>query len=197
MLIIGLTGSIGMGKSTAAQILRGFGLPVHNADRAVHDLLKKGGAAVRRVGKLFPAVIRRNAVDRAMLGRTVFHNPRKLRQLEKILHPLVRKTERVFLQKARRRKSPAVILEIPLLFETGAEKRCDLTLCVTAPKAVQKKRVLKRPGMTEAKFRAILKCQMPDREKRRRVDYVIGTGKSVADTRRQLQKTLEGLGLRV
>jgi dephospho-CoA kinase len=196
MLIIGLTGGIGMGKSTAAAILSAFGLPVHNADHAVHDLLRKGGKAVRPVAKLFPESLQGGAIDRAILGKIVFGKPARLRKLEKILHPLVQKAECDFLRRARREKAVAAVLEIPLLFETGAEKRCDVTLCVAAPKAVQKARVLKRKGMTPARFRAIVALQMPAAEKRRRADYVVRTGVGRADTKRQLRKIVLGLGAR-
>jgi dephospho-CoA kinase len=193
MLVIGLTGGIGMGKSTAAKILRGFRLPVHNADQAVHNLLRKGGKAVRPVARLFPDTFKRGAIDREILGRDIFHRPQKLKKLEKILHPLVQQIEREFLRAAHKRKTPAAILEIPLLFETGAERRCDVTLCVTAPKAIQKARVIRRPGMNNARFKAILARQMTDSEKRRRADYIIRTGKGYADTKKQLRKILAQL----
>ncbi|MDD5585831.1 MAG: dephospho-CoA kinase [Alphaproteobacteria bacterium] len=188
LMVLGLTGSIGMGKSTAANILRGFGLSVYSADAAVHALLKRGGKAVKPVARLFPGTLKKGAIDRDLLGRTVFAAPGKLRRLEQILHPLARAAERSFLAKARKEGARAAVLEIPLLFETKAEKRCGATLCVTATKAVQKRRVMKRPGMTAAKFRAILKQQMPDREKRRRADYVINTAKGQAATRRALAR---------
>ncbi len=185
-LIIGLTGSIGMGKSTAAKVLSGFGLPVHNADAAVHALLSPGSAAVKPVARLFPNALKRGGIDRALLGKEVFGAPKKLKELEGILHPLVGKKEREFLRRAQKDRAPAVVLDIPLLFETGAEARCDVTLCVTASKIVQKERVLKRHGMDAARFRAILKQQMPDKEKRSRADFVINTSKGMADTKRQL-----------
>jgi dephospho-CoA kinase len=186
MLIIGLTGGIGMGKSTAAKILRGFGLPVYNADHAVHALLKKGGKGVKPVARLFPESEKRGAINRTILGQMVFHHHAKLKQLEKILHPLVRDMEKSFLQKARREKAAAAILEIPLLFETGAQKRCDYTLCVTAARTIQKTRVMNRPGMTEARFNAIVKRQLPDKIKRKMADFVVHTGKSYLDTKQQL-----------
>jgi dephospho-CoA kinase len=191
MIIIGLTGSIGMGKSTAAKILGRMGLPVYHADRAVHDLLRRGGKAVKPVAKLFPESLKKGAIDRRILGVVVFGNARKLKKLETILHPLARHAERDFLKRSRRQKAPAAVLEIPLLFETGGEKRCDIVLAVTAPHKTQKARVFARPGMTDAKFKAILARQMPDRIKRRRADYVIYTGKGYADTRKQLRQVLE------
>jgi dephospho-CoA kinase len=188
MLIVGLTGGIGMGKSTVAKILSDFGLPVHSADQAVHALLGPGGKAVKHVAKLFPEALNKDSIDRRTLGKLVFGHPKKLKALELILHPLVHQTEKAFLAEAKRNKSPAVILEIPLLFETKAEKRCDIVLCVTAPKAVQRARVMRRRGMTEARFKAIVAQQMPDAEKRARADYVIPTGTSYAVTRKRLRK---------
>ena len=190
MLIIGLTGGIGMGKSAAARILKRMGLPVYHADRAVHDLLRKNGNAVKPVARAFPEALRRGAIDRAVLGPLVFGQPRKLKRLEKILHPLVQEAEKAFLKNARRMEAPAAVLEVPLLFETGGEKRCDTVLCVTAPRVVQRARVLARPGMTEAKLKAILKRQMPDKQKRAKADYVIHTGASYADTRQQLRRVM-------
>lgn len=187
-LVIGLTGSIGMGKSTAAKILGSFDLPVFCADTAVHALLAPGGKAVKPAARLFPGAAKDRGIDRKALGREAFASAAKLQRLEKILHPLVRRAEKEFINKAKKSKTPAVVLEIPLLFETGADKLCDVTLCVSAPRTVQKKRVLGRAGMTPARFRAILKRQMPDRTKRRRADFVVGTGKGYADTRRQLQR---------
>ncbi|MDD3370251.1 MAG: dephospho-CoA kinase [Alphaproteobacteria bacterium] len=196
MIIVGLTGGIGMGKSTVAKMLRDFGFPVYSADKAVHSVLKMGGAAVEAVAKAFPDTLRRGGIDRKRLGLAVAGNPRKLRQLEKIVHPLIRKSERLFLQKARAAKAPAVVLEIPLLFETGAQKRCDVTLCVSAPRAVQKARVLARPGMDEKKFRAFLARQMPDAQKRKMADYVVPTGVSVANTKKALSALIGKMGLR-
>ncbi len=195
MTVIGLTGSIGMGKSTAAQTLRELGLPIYSADDAVHALLKKNGRAVAPVARLFPHTLKRGAIDRALLGQTVFGQPEALRKLEKIIHPLLRSAERAFLQKARQDKARAAVLEIPLLFETGAEQRCDITLCVTAPRAMQKARVLARPGMTEQRLRDILARQMPDAEKRQKADYVVPTGKGIEATKKHLQKLLGKLSL--
>ncbi len=196
MVIIGLTGGIGMGKSTAAKILSGFGLPVYNADEAIHELLGKGGAGVKPVAQLFPEARKRSAIDRKILGKLVFGHPHKLKRLENILHPLVQKVEQKFLRAVRKRNIQAAILEIPLLFETGADKRCDFAICVTAPKSVQKARVMKRPGMTPARFKAILSHQMSDREKRKRADLVIDTGKGIADTKKQLTYILSQLNLK-
>ena len=193
MLVIGLTGSIGMGKSTVAGLLRRMGYPMYSADAAVHNTLKKGGKAVAPVARLFPETLKRGGIDRKLLGRAVFGQAKELRQLEQIIHPLLRRRERAFLQQARKAKARAAILEIPLLFETGAEKRCDITFCVTAPRAIQKARVLARPGMSEEKLRAILKRQMPNAEKCRKADYIIPTGKGLEITRKRLQKLMDGL----
>lgn len=176
MRILGLTGSIGMGKSTAAAMFRHDGIAVHDADAVVHDLLGRGGAAVPAVAQAFPEAVRDGAVDRKALGALVFGKPEALRRLEAILHPLVRRRMRRFLQQAGRRGDRLVVLDIPLLFETGGERFCDAVAVVSAPQLLQRQRVLARPGMTEKKFAAILAAQMPDREKRRRADQVVPTG---------------------
>lgn len=190
MLVIGLTGGIGMGKSTAAKILCGFGLPIYHADKSVHALLRKGSKAVKPAARLFPEALKNGAINRKILARLVFCCPTKLKQLENILHPLVQQIEGKFLSKARKQKARGAVLEIPLLFETGGQKRCDIVVCVTAPRAIQKARVMKRFHMTEARFKAILKRQMPDGKKRKKADYVVHTGKSYADTKCQLERIL-------
>ncbi len=195
MKVIGLTGGIGMGKSTVAKILCGFGFPIYSADEAVRDVLKKGGAAVEPVAKLFPQTKKRGGIDRGLLAEAVFGKPEELEKLEKIVHPLIAKAERAFLKKARKDKALAAILEIPLLFETGAEAQCDIVLCVSAPPGVRKSRVMARSGMTEARFRAIVKRQMPHAEACNRADYVIPTGESVAETKKYLRGAFEKLGL--
>ncbi len=194
-LIIGLTGSIGMGKSTAAKILRQFGLPVHNADAVVHDLLRRGGAAVKPVAKLFPESLKNGGIDRAILGQSVFNDTSRLRKLEAILHPLVQKSEKKLLQSARAQGLPAIVLEIPLLFETGSDSRCDVTICVSAPAFIQRARVLARPGMTLKKFRAIRALQMSDADKRRRADFIVPTGEGVAVTRKALRLIISELSI--
>lgn len=186
MVILGLTGSIGMGKTTAANMLRRLGVPVHDADATVHRLLGRGGAAVPLVEAAFPGVVRDGAVDRAALGRRVFDDPEALRRLEAILHPLVRRAERRFLARSAAARVPIVVLDIPLLFETGAERRCDATIVVTAPRFVQRARVLRRPGMTAARLAAIEARQMPDAEKRRRADFIVRTGRDRRATLRAL-----------
>jgi dephospho-CoA kinase len=184
--VVGLTGSIGMGKTTAAAVLRRLGLPVHDADAAVHRLMARGGAAVDQVAAAFPGVERDGAIDRSLLGAKVLGNDAELKRLEAILHPLVRAEARAFLAKQARLHRPLAVLDIPLLFETGGDALCDAVIVVSAPPAVQRARVLARPGMTEAKMQAILARQMPDAEKRRRADFVVQTGLSKGHSLRQL-----------
>ncbi|MBI5164319.1 MAG: dephospho-CoA kinase [Magnetospirillum sp.] len=186
MTILGLTGSIGMGKSTAAAMLRRFGLPVHDADATVHRLLGAGGAAVAAVEAAFPGVTVANAIDRAALADRVFGHPEALRSLEAILHPLVRAAETAFLRRHRRRRTPLVVLDIPLLFETGGEARCDAVAVVTCPAFLQEQRVQRRPGMTRGRLAAIRAQQMPDAEKRRRATFVIPSGLGRRETLRRL-----------
>jgi len=174
--IVGLTGSIGMGKSTAAHALRGLGIPVHDADAEVHRLLREDAATIQAVEAAFPGVVRDGAVDRAALGRRVFGDPAALKQLETILHPRVGEAEKRFLQRARIARAPVVVLDIPLLFETGGDDRCDAVVVVSAPPFVQAGRVLHRPNMTRERLAAILARQMPDAQKRRRADFIIPTG---------------------
>jgi dephospho-CoA kinase len=192
-IVIGLTGSIGMGKSTTARILKSMGFPVHSADRAIHKTLQREGKGVKQVARLFPEAMKKNAINRKRLGEIVFAEPAKLKKLEKILHPYAERTAQQFITGAAKKKAKAIVLEIPLLFETKAEKFCDITICVTAPRRIQKERVLKRRGMTKAKFHAILKRQLPDKEKRRRADYVIDTSKSYTNTKKQLIEALNDI----
>jgi len=176
VIVIGLTGSVAMGKTTAARVLRRLGVPVHDADREVHRLLGPGGAAVEAVAAAFPGVKRGRAIDRAALGRLVFADADALKRLEEILHPLVRGAERRFLARARRQRRPLVVLDIPLLLETGGEKRVDQVVVVSAPRRIQIARVMSRPGMTAARLAGVEARQMSDAEKRRRADLVIATG---------------------
>ena len=176
MVILGLTGSIGMGKSAAARAFRRLGVPVHDADKAVHALLAEGGEAVAAVAEAFPGVVRDGAVDRQALARRVFDDDDALARLEDLLHPLVRRSEQRFLKAARAHGRRVVVLDIPLLFETGGEDRCDAVVVVSAPAFVQAQRVLKRPGMTRKRLESILARQMPDAEKRRRADFIVPTG---------------------
>ena len=193
MLILGLTGSIGMGKSTAAGMLRQLGVPVHDADASVHRLMAKGGAAVPQIAALFPEAVRDGRVDRGLLGQAVFGDAAALRRLESVLHPLVRRCSEQFLRRQARRRRWLAVLDIPLLYETDAVGRCDAVLVVSAPAWLQRQRVLARPGMTAERFAAIAAQQMPDREKRRNADYVVETGLSKRNTLCQLQAVLEDM----
>ena len=182
MRILGLTGSVGMGKSTAAAMLRRMGVPVYDADAAVHRMMRRGGSAVAAVAAAFPGVERNGAVDRAALGQRVFGDEEAMKRLEAIIHPQVREDERAFLAAMRRRKAKLVVMDVPLLFESGRQKRYDATVVVTAPAFLQRARVLARAGMTPTRFAAIKARQMPDAEKRRRADFIVpsGLGRAVA-----------------
>jgi dephospho-CoA kinase len=176
MFILGLTGSIGMGKTVAARDFAKLGMPVHDSDAVVHGLIGPGGDAVKAVGDAFPGVVNADAVDRGLLGAQVFDDDLALKRLEAILHPRVRAAELRFLGQHARLQTPLVVLDVPLLFETGGERRCDAVAVVSAPYRVQRRRVLSRSGMTEAKFKSILKHQISDYEKRRAAEFVIYSG---------------------
>ena len=177
MIVVGLTGSIGMGKSTAAAMLRRMRVPLFDADRVVHELLAPRGAAVAPVAAMFPGVkTAEGGIDRTLLGRRVFGDSEALGRLERIIHPMVAAREKQFLARARARRTRISVLDVPLLFESRGAGRCDYVIVVSAPAMVQRQRVMRRPGMTEARFAAILKQQMPDAEKRRRADFVVPTG---------------------
>jgi dephospho-CoA kinase len=179
VIVLGLTGSIGMGKSTAAATFRRLRIPLFDADRAVHRLLGPGGPAAPIVAAVFPEVeTAEGGIDRTLLGRRVFSDPDALSRLERIIHPMVAADQKRFLALSRARREPIVVLDIPLLFESGGERRCDYVLVVSAPGLVQRQRVLRRPGMTERRLMAILSHQMPDHEKRKRADFVVPTGLS-------------------
>lgn len=186
-LVIGLTGSIGMGKSTASKMFAALGLPVLSADTIVHDLFAAGGEGTKKIARLYPEAVGAKGVNRAKLSKLVFDDKERLCWLEDLIHPLVFKACSKFIREQKRAKAPAVILEIPLLFETGYDASCDFTVCVSATAALQKKRVLKRKGMTPAKLRAVLTRQMPDKEKKKRADFVITSSKGRADTRAQIK----------
>lgn len=188
MIKLGLTGSIGMGKSETAKMFRRLGIPVYDADAAVHAIYAKGGAAVPAIAAAFPGAVRDGAVDRQELGKQVIGDAAAIRRLEKIAHPLVRHSQLQFLRRARARRLPLVVLDIPLLFETGGERRVDHVAVVSAPAAVQRQRVLRRANMTAEKLAGILARQVPDREKRRRADFVIRTGRGKRDALQQVQR---------
>jgi dephospho-CoA kinase len=188
LIVLGLTGSIGMGKSTAAAMLRRLGVPLFDADLVVHCLLAPAGAAVPAVSAAFPGFeTEAGGIDRVLLGQRVFTNPAALRRLEEILHPMVAAEEKRFLARSRARRVALVVLDIPLLFETGAERRCDYVLVVSAPALVQRQRVMRRPGMTEIRLAAILRKQVPDHRKRQRADFVVSTGAGRGVTLRRLK----------
>lgn len=187
MVILGLTGSIAMGKTTAAGLLRRLGVPVFEADREVHALLARGGAAVPMVAAEFPGLVTDGVVDRSALGQRVFADAQALADLEAILHPLVRRSEQRFLRAAALRRVPLVVLDIPLLLETGGERAVDAILVVSAPAFIQESRVFGRPGMTPERLQAVLGRQMADVEKRRRADFVVPTGLGRRETLRRLK----------
>ena len=189
MVVIGLTGSIGMGKSTTARFFEQAGVPVHDADSAVHRLY--AGAAAPVIEAEFPGVSGAQGIDRDKLAKRVLSDPEALRRLEGIIHPLVRREEVRFLDEAERAGAPIAVLDIPLLFETGADRRVDAVVVVTAPAEMQRARALGRTGMTEEKFQALLAKQMPDAEKRRRADFVVDTSKGFDFAREQVHAILQ------
>jgi dephospho-CoA kinase len=191
--IIGLTGGIGMGKSTAAAVFRRARIPVFDADLAVHLLQAKGGRAVKAIEAAFPGTTKDGAIDRTALRHTVLGNKDALTRLEHILHPMVEAEERAFVGRARRAGKRAVVLDIPLLFETHGERRVDTVVVVSAPRAIQIQRVAKRRRMSKDDVAAIIARQMPDSEKRRRADLVVRTGLSRNHTLRVLRRFIQGL----
>jgi dephospho-CoA kinase len=189
MFKLGLTGSIGMGKSATAAMFRAAGVPVHDADAVVHALYR--GRAAPLIEAAFPGTVGEGVVDRARLSKVLFEDESRLRTLERIVHPLVRDARDKFL--AAHRRAPIVVLDIPLLFETGGEADTDAVALVTAPEPVQRGRVLSRPDMTEEKFQAILAKQMPDSEKRRRAHFLIETGFGFAHAERRVRAVLRAI----
>jgi dephospho-CoA kinase len=188
MKILGLTGGIGMGKSTAAASFRRLGVPVFDADAAVHRLQGRGGAAVAPIEAAFPGTTQGGRVNREALRARVLGDPAALSVLERIVHPLVRREEQRFLAAARRRGEKLVVLDIPLLFETGGERRVGAVVVVTAPPAVQRARVLRRPGMTPERLSAILARQVPDSQRRRRADYLVHSSLSRHHAQRAIRR---------
>ncbi|MDE1151941.1 MAG: dephospho-CoA kinase [Micavibrio sp.] len=203
MIILGLTGSIGMGKSTAAKMLEDMNVPVHDSDATVHELLGVGGAAVAPIKALAPEAVSQDAggadfIDRKKLGPVFFTNPALKQQVEDVLFPLVRASSDAFVKQKEKEGYRAVALDIPLLFETGGEARVDKIIVVTAPADVQRERVLARGPESERAARLerleqILKVQVPDAEKRRRADFVVETDKGLDDTRQQLKRIVDSL----
>ncbi|MEC7511944.1 MAG: dephospho-CoA kinase [Pseudomonadota bacterium] len=190
MYLIGLTGSIGMGKTQTAALFEEEGVPRYDADAAVHRLYEVGGAAVGPIGELFPEAVRDGAVDRAALGRIVLKDGAKLAALEKMVHPLAGATQVDFLNAQMAAGATHVLLDIPLLFETGGHEFVDCVVVVSAPPDIQRARVLERPGMTEEKFADILAKQVPDSDKRAAADFIVDSSVSVADAHRQVKEIL-------
>jgi dephospho-CoA kinase len=188
MRVLGLTGSIAMGKSTAAHLLRRMRVPVYDADAEIHRLLAAGGAGVAPVSAAFPGTRVGGAIDRAALGARVFADPAALRRLERILHPLARAAQRAFIDRHMRARTRLVCLDVPLLYETMGERRCDLVVVVSASAAIQRQRALARPGMTAERLAGILARQMPDAKKRVLADIVAVTGLGHLPTLRALAK---------
>lgn len=187
MIVLGLTGSIGMGKSTAAAALHRLGVPLYDADAEIHKMMGPGGSAVAVVEAAFPGVRGEDGgIDRRKLGARVIGKPEELHRLEAILHPMVRAVERRWVAGQRARGTSLVILDIPLLFETDRIDRVDGVIVVSAPLRLQRERVMRRPGMTAERFAAILNSQFPDRKKRHRADFVVSTALSRAAAARQL-----------
>ncbi len=193
MITIGLTGSIGMGKSTVLRMFAEEGAAVWNADDSVHRLYAKGGAGVAAVTERFPTAVVDEAVDRDALSGLVLTDAQALADLEAIIHPLVSADRSRFLNEAAREGVDAAVLDIPLLFEKGGERFFDAVVVVSAPSEIQRERVLARPGMTEKKFRAILSKQTPDAVKRRRADFVIETGAPLEATREAVRRVMNAL----
>lgn len=195
MIVLGLTGSIGMGKSTAAYMLKKLGCGVHDSDKAAREALEPGGLAFEEVAVTFPECWdkKKHVIRRDALAKIIFNDEGKRQTLGAIVHPAVRQSQVRFIRAQQRLGREFVVLDIPLLFETGAQHRVDYTLVVTAPYHVQRRRVLSRPGMTEEKFFAILETQMSDAEKRARADFIIPTGMGRAVTYRALQNCLNDI----
>lgn len=191
MIVLGLTGSIGMGKSTTARMFAEAGIPVHDSDEAVHRLY--AGEAAPMVEAVFPGTVVGGVVDRARLAKRVLGDPAAIRKLEGLIHPLVRADADAFLDRHRKAGAPLVVLDIPLLFETGGRRRVDKVAVVTAPAEIQRERVLARPGMTEEKFGAILAKQVPDSEKRKAADFIIDTGSGMETARNAVREIIAEL----
>jgi dephospho-CoA kinase len=191
MFVLGLTGSIGMGKSTTARMFRDLGVPVHDSDATVHKLY--AGRAAPLIEEAFPGVTRDGVVDRGMLGQRVIGNAVAMKRLEALVHPLVREEEEAFRVRAGASRAAIAVLDIPLLFETGGDARVDAVVVVTAPADVQRARVLARAGMTADRFEQLLARQIPDAEKRRRAHFLVDTSRGLASARHQVSDILRSL----
>ncbi len=188
MFVLGLTGSLGMGKSTTAGFFAELGVPIYAADAAVHRLYK--AEAEPLIEAAFPGTTAHGEVNRGKLAKRVLDDPAAVKKLEAIVHPLVRTAERHFLAEAEKKNAPVVVLDIPLLFETGGNRRCDAVVVVSAPEDVQRTRIFERPGMTAQKFAGIMANQMPDAEKRKRADFVVDTSNGFDAARAQVREIL-------
>ncbi len=191
MVILGLTGSIGMGKSTTSKLFAEAGAAVYDADAAVHALY--AGKAVDPVGSAFPGTVKDGRIDREALGKIVLGNKAKMMLLESLVHPLVQEVELQFLEQARLERRKVAVLDIPLLFEVGKEKSVDAVVVVSAPYEIQRKRVLERPGMTEEKFKAIYSKQLADAEKRKRAHFIVDTGRGIEAARRSVNSIMRAV----
>ena len=187
--VLGLTGSIGMGKSATATLFRELGVPVHDADATVHALYR--GRAAPAIEAAFPGTVTDGAVDRTKLGAAVIGQPERMKALERIVHPMVREEEEAFLRGALEAGTPLAVLDVPLLYETGGEARCDAVVVVSAPATIQAGRVLGRPGMNAEKFAGLLAKQMPDAEKRARADFIVDTGAGFAKARAEVARIVQ------
>lgn len=196
-LLIGLTGSIGMGKSETAKMFARLGIPVNDSDANVHAVYEPGGAAVPEIEKAFPGTVRDGRVDRALLSRALAADPSGFKRLEAIVHPLVAKVQQAFLARATVDGADMVVLDVPLLFETGGHARMDAVVVVSAPSHIQRARVLERPGMTEDKLDQILSRQMPDEEKRAKAHYVVVTDKGLDHAFEQVQMIVKDLRAKI
>ena len=195
MIKVGLTGSIGMGKSTVADMFKNFGYPVFDADKAVHDLYEKGGAGIDIIKSFYPAAVVNSAVDRDLLRSYIVENPDKIRELEVLIHPLVKTLRDDFLKTNQNKE--LLVFDIPLLFETGLNKNMDITVVVSAPYHVQHKRVMSREGMTEKIFSGLLAKQIGDDEKKTMADIVIKTDESLNMTKSKVKEFISSLGVKV
>ncbi|HEX4890378.1 MAG TPA: dephospho-CoA kinase [Alphaproteobacteria bacterium] len=187
MVIVGLTGSIGMGKSETAKMFRRLGIAVYDADAAVHGIYAPGGSAVAPIEEAFPGVTGPNGVDRDALAKRVLNDPAALKKLESIVHPLVGLEQQKFLAQAAAEKAEMIVIDVPLLYETGGQKRVDCVVLVSAPYELQRERVLARPGMSEEKFQSILAKQVPDAQKREQADYIIDSSKGLEAAMAQVE----------
>ncbi len=187
MVIVGLTGSIGMGKSETAKMFRRLGIAVYDADAAVHGIYAPGGSAVAPIEEAFPGVTGPNGVDRDALAKRVLNDPAALKKLESIVHPLVGLEQQKFLAQAAAEKAEMIVIDVPLLYETGGQKRVDCVVLVSAPYELQRERVLERPGMSEEKFQSILAKQVPDAQKREQADYIIDSSKGLEAAMAQVE----------